>query len=260
MRNTINILIIPLFACIISSCGVPMSRGYQVPKRAISLDTANSRYSTHVTSTRFNYTDPGNDNYFRKVYDSNQGTPQQKVVRNQIAKEMTALVDENHTIYHESLRRNMTGSNIISDFLTMGLTTSAAVSTGIQATRALSAIATGTKGLGASINGHVLQQQTLSVILKAIHLKKEKVYAEMAVNFDKEATQYTLEDVLRDLGRYWESGLLLSGIAQIDSTVSQQTKQVETEQDKAAQKPSEKTTGKADAQKAQATLKAFSEM
>lgn len=259
------------------SCGIPMKRGYSVPKRAIGLDAANKAYSSYTSKTRYDYVNDRlpddeastgwveNPDYFRVRYDqAAAGLPRQRV-RNEIVKEMAALVDENHSIYHESLRRNMTGTNIISDFVTMGLTSAGAISTGAHATKALSALATGTKGFGATINGHILQQQTLSVIIKAIHLKKEKVYAEMAANFNKNTDEYSLEDVLRDLGRYWEAGLLISGIAEIDTVVSTKAEKVEKEKnDTSGGSPApagasapEKASGDSEVSKAKRTLRAF---
>ncbi len=259
------------------SCGIPMKRGYSVPKRAIGLDPANRVYSSYTSGTRFDYVNESipnpdvpsqqiiNKNYFRTSYDNAPDDNVRQRVRNQIVKEMAALVDENHTIYHESLRRNMTGTNIISDFVTLGLTSSAAISTGIHATKALSALATGTKGFGSTVNGHILQQQTLSVIIKAIHLKKEKVYAEMAANFDKNCDEYALEDVLRDLGRYWEAGLLISGIAEIDNVISNKAEKVDKEKNDtsggsnaaAGASAPRKAAGDTDVAKAKRTLRAF---
>lgn len=204
-----------------------MSRGYSVPKRAISLDPANKEYSAYMSPTRFDYVNSNSgDKYFRTAYD-NAAAGKKMLVRNQIAKEMAALIDENHDIYHESLRRNMTGTNIISDFVTLGLTSAAAISTGAHATKALAALGTGAKGFGGTINSHILQQQTLSAILKASRVKKNRIYGEMQTKFDKSPEIYTLEDVIRDLGQYWQAGLLTGALEELDQMTSAKNNQID---------------------------------
>jgi hypothetical protein len=120
------------------------------------------------------------------------------------------------------------------DFLTLGLTSSGAIATGAQATRALSAIATGTTGFGAKVNGRILQEQTLSTVLKAIRIRKEQAYMRMQANFSKPAAEYTLEDVILDLGRYWEAGLLASGVQQLDEMTSKTLDAVDTKKNETA--------------------------
>jgi|GEM_PF-2696958 len=235
-----NLLILTLLSStVLVSCNTTLHRGTSMPKRALSLDRQNDRYATFDSPTTYDYADPnamdgnGASRYYRTVY-ANAPAGQTKAVRNIIAKEMISLIDENHAIYHESLRRTLTTNSIAGEFLTLGLTSAGAIASGAQATRILSGVATGTNGFSGKLNGHILQQQTLSTVLKAIRLRKEGAYARMAQNFDKAADIYTLEDVVIDLGRYWEAGLLSSGIQQLDEMASEKIKDVEKEKDAAA--------------------------
>ncbi len=221
----------------------PFARGFNVPNRAISLDKGNENYSSYLSPTRYDYVDAAQPMYFRNVYDlagderkrlvnaSGSETAmvieRKIIVRNQIAKEMAALVDENHDIYHEHLRRNLTGTRLWSDFFDLGLTTSAVITNGAHATKSLAALATGAKGLGESVSNRVLQQQTLSSVLKAMELRKERIYGEMQSRFETSTDQYGLEDVIRDLGRYWKAGLLSGGLAELDQLASNKLASVE---------------------------------
>lgn len=208
-------------------------RSLSTPKRAMSLDAANSSFSSYTSKTRYNYDDPNSEKYFRTVFDNEPGVESRKRIRNQIAKELAALIDENHSIYHECLRKSLTTNNLLWDFLTLGLTASATVATGAQATRALSAIATGTNGFGGKINGRILQEQTLSTVLKAIRIRKEQAYARMQLKFDQGVPAYDLEDVILDLGRYWDAGLLSSGVQQLDEMTSKTLNAVEQQKNEA---------------------------
>lgn len=221
-----------LFPILLASCsGGPgqhyLMRSMTTPKRAMSLDTGNSSFSSYTSKTRYNYEDPTNSEHFRSKFDSEPNEEERKRIRNRIAKELAALIDENHAIYHECLRKSLTTNNVVWDFLTMGLTTSATVATGAQAIRALSAIATGTNGIGGKMNGRVLQEQTLATVLKAIRIRKEQAYARMQLKFDQGTAAYDLEDVILDLGRYWEAGLLASGVQQLDEMTSKTLNAVE---------------------------------
>lgn len=213
-----------LVAGLLPSCNT--FRGFQYPKRAISLDSNNAKYSSYMSPTRYDYVNQDAKNYFRRAYEDAPNDEAKQLVRNQIAKEMAALVDENHDIYHEALRRNVTKTNVISDFITLGLTSSAAITTGVHAKSALSTIATATNGFGASVTDHVLQQQTLSALLKAMTVRKERIYAEMKTHFGQETSRYGLEDVIRDLGRYWQGGLLIGGLAELDQMTSNKVAKV----------------------------------
>lgn len=243
-----RLALLALVAGLLPSCNsllkkTPFARGFNVPNRAIGLDQENKSYSSYLSPTRFNYVDAANPLYFRNVYDQAGNAPQalkdkdgnvtnliiesKITVRNQIAKEMAALVDENHDIYHEHLRRNLTGTRLWSDFFDIGLTASAAIANGAHATKSLAALATGTKGMGESVSNRVLQQQTLSSVLKAMEIRKERIYGEMQSRFDTPADKYGLEDVIRDLGRYWKAGLLSGGLAELDQLASNKLAGVE---------------------------------
>lgn len=251
--------LIVLAAGLLPSCNsllkkTPFARGFNVPNRAIGYDKDNADYNTYTSPTRYDYVNLNSPDYFRTKYDKE---PDKITVRNQIAKELAALVDENHDIYHEHLRRNLTGTRLWSDFFDIGLTASAAITNGAHATKSLAALATGSKAMGESVSNRVLQQQTLSSVLKAMELRKERIYGEMQSHFGDPVSKYGLEDVIRDLGRYWKAGLLSGGLAELDQLTSTKLAKVDAttaaKRVEATDKPSAPAEAKEGAAKMQST-------
>jgi hypothetical protein len=139
-------------------------------------------------------------------------------IRNRAVSTYLLAIDANYFDFRRSLSRSMKLTNIGYDFTILGLTGVGSVWK--EASRYVSAAATGLAGGRASVNRELYFEKTLPALVAFMETRRLQVRTEILRRLAEDEDHYTLQDAMADINRYQEAASLDGAIQQISASAA----------------------------------------
>jgi len=141
--------------------------------------------------------------------------------RDQVVLDCVKAINRRYMEFKASLQKEGVASNLATDVLSLGLASSAALTTG-QASQALAGSGGFVQGVGKAVNKDVFYEQTLPAVEAAMDARRDTILRQIidSEKSDPTATHYTLISAGFDLDAYEQAGNLYTAIAQLTQTAS----------------------------------------
>lgn len=138
-----------------------------------------------------------------------------KKLRNKVLNELILLTDLYYRDYEDFLYVGKAMADTGFDVVELGLTLWATVS-GVNRTKtSLSAIATGLKGTRLSIDKNLFQRQAMIAIISKMRAVRKKKLLALYEGMNKSVLEYSLDQVLIDIGEYYNAGTIIGALHDI---------------------------------------------
>lgn len=130
--------------------------------------------------------------------------------RDRVLFEVLAEIDDDYFQFEKQLTVAEGASNVIWDWIDIGLDATAAAITPVSTKTILSTIAVGVEGARLSVDKNAFRQQTHELIRLSMRAERQGILNEIYLRLERDRAddefRYSLEEVLRDLARYYYAG------------------------------------------------------
>jgi len=154
------------------------------------------------------------------VFNTKTGTARREY-RDAVILDCIKAINKKYDAFKASLQNEAVNTNLITDVLSLGLTTGAALTKG-QTAKELAAGGAFAIGTGTAINKDVFYQQALPAIESAMDAKRDTLLKGIvdSEGADPDATKYTLASAGIDLDAYESAGNLYAAISELTKTAN----------------------------------------
>ncbi|QDU69208.1 hypothetical protein [Engelhardtia mirabilis] len=139
--------------------------------------------------------------------------------RDRVLYDLLTEVDDAYFQFEKQLVVGPGVSNLIWDWVDLGLDATAAAMTPVATKSILSTIATGVEGARLSVDKNIWRQQVYELINQTMRAARQEVLNEIQVRLAADRASpgfdYPLEEVVRDVGRYYYAGSVTTALARM---------------------------------------------
>jgi hypothetical protein len=145
-----------------------------------------------------------------------------RAYRDQVILSCIQAINTNYNLFKVTLQKEAVSTNLATDIVSLGLTSAAALTSGL-ASSSLAGAGAFVIGTGTAINKDVFYQQTLPALEASMDAKRDKILKQIfdAERLDQQATTYTLEKAGYDLAAYQGAGNIYGAIAELTATANE---------------------------------------
>jgi uncharacterized protein YcfL len=153
----------------------------------------------------------------------------QKDYRNEVVNGRLAAIDIQYNLYQQSLYEEGIGTNILTDWVVIGLGGATTVVGGAATKAALGAAITGITGAKVSIDKNAYFDKTLPALVAKMQATRKEVLVRLRTGLNKDVDVYPLTQALVDLEDYYNAGTIPGAIAGVTASANADGKKADEE-------------------------------
>jgi hypothetical protein len=153
----------------------------------------------------------------------------QKDYRNEVVNGRLAAIDIQYNLYQQSLYEQGIGTNILTDWVILGLGGATTVVGGAATKAALGAAITGITGAKVSIDKNAYFDKTLPALVAKMQATRKEVLVRLRTGLNKDVDVYPLTQALVDLEDYYNAGTIPGAIAGVTASANADGKKADEE-------------------------------
>lgn len=168
------------------------------------------------------------ENYNAKGASERNGKTQHEY-RNEVVNGRLAAIDIQYNLYQQCLYEEGIGTNILADWVVLGLGGATTVVGGAVTKAALGAAITGVTGAKVSIDKNAYFDKTLPALVAKMQSARKEVLVRVRTGLNKDVSVYPLTQALVDLEDYYNAGTIPGAIAGVTASANADGKKADEE-------------------------------
>lgn len=199
---TVPALSVTAVLILLIGCGGPKRT---VAPTAIFPDQKLGRPHRYIQDLQSRYgSGPDREDVFTKY----AAAPDKTAYRNKVVSELMLLVDHNYDDFRYRISGGKSVVDTAFDITSLGLTSAATITNGVQAKTVLAGLATAVTGTKLAIDKNVFAETATYVLIAHMDGRRELVRAQLNASLKQSDVTYPLPMAIGDLYRYYQAGTL----------------------------------------------------
>jgi hypothetical protein len=140
-------------------------------------------------------------------------------IRNEVIEKGVTAIDSVYNGFIDDLNTGRATTNFIADVIDLGVGAAVGITKGERPLQILGVALTAFRGGRKSVDVNFFREQTVPILVNKMDDNRAKIYNEIIQkrdnNKDKPVTDYPMEEVIKDIVRYFNAGTLIRAFAEL---------------------------------------------
>lgn len=154
-------------------------------------------------------------------------------IRNEVIEKGVTAVDGVYNNFIDDLNTGRATTNFVADVIDLGVGAAVGITKGERALNILGVALTAFRGGRKSVDINFYREQTVPILINKMDDNRAKIYSEIIQkrdnNKDKDVTDYPMEEVIKDIVRYFNAGTLIRAFGELSKDTAATAKNSENE-------------------------------